>query len=112
VNLPQRIVLAGAAIIIAGMILFPPWLFIYDPPKDYLYVHKTIRPAGYHLLFARHVAEDQTELARIFGLPPKDYDLQRLNWFSMVIDKDRLMIQLGGVLAITVLLVLLLKARK
>ena len=77
-NLPQRIVLAGAAIIIAGMILFPPWLFIYDPPKGYLYFHKTIRPAGYHLLFAPHVAEDQTELERIFGLPPD----QRLNYFS------------------------------
>ena len=86
----------------------PAWLFIYDPPKGYLYFHKTIRPAGYHLLFAPHVAEDQTELERIFDLPPN----QRLNYFSMAIDKDRLMIQVGGMLAITVLLVLLLRARK
>ena len=105
-----------AAIIVAGMILFPPWLFIYDPPKMYLSVTRTIRPAGYHLLFAPPVPEDQTELERIFGLPAyskaPDYNASRLNYFSMVIDKDRLMIQVGGVLAITALLVLLLKVRK
>lgn len=112
-NLPQRIVLAFGAIIIAGMVLFPPWLFIFDPPQ---YVaeafHKTERPAGYHLLFSPHVAEDQTELARIFNLPPKFYDIHRLSHFSVVIDTDRLMVQLGGALAITVLLTVLLKSRK
>jgi hypothetical protein len=47
----------------------------------------------------------------MFDLPPKATDLSRLRYFSVVIDKDRLMVQLGGVLAITVLLTILLKSR-
>lgn len=88
---------------------FPPWLLIYDPPKSEDFT-KTIRPAGYHSLFAPPVPEDKTELERIFGLPAPGaapYDASRLYFFSIAIDKDRLMIQLGGVLAIAVLLVLL-----
>jgi hypothetical protein len=113
VNLLQRIVLALGAIIIAGMALFPPWLFIFDPPQYAAEAfHKTTRPAGYHLLFSPHVAEDQTELARVFNLPPKWHDLHSPSHFSVVIDKDRLTVQLGGVLAITVLLTFLLKSKK
>ena len=112
-NLPQRVVLALGTIIIAGMVLFPPWLFVFDPPQFAAEAfHKTTRPAGYHLLFSPHVPEDQTELVRIFSLPPKWYLLHNLNYFSVVIDTDRLLVQLGGALAITVLLAFLLKSRK
>jgi hypothetical protein len=79
VNLPQRIVLVLGAIIIAGTVLFPPWLFVFAPPGYAAEAfHKTSRPAGYHLLFSPHMAEDQTQLARIFNLPPKWYDLHSL----------------------------------
>lgn len=33
-NLPQRIVLATGVFAVAVMILFPPWLFVFDPPGD------------------------------------------------------------------------------
>lgn len=112
-NLAQRIVLAAGVIIIAGMVLFPPWLFVFDPPNFAAEAfHKTTRPAGYHLLFSPHVAEDSTELARIFNLPPKWYALHDPSHFSVILDKDRLMLQLGGVLAVTVLLAFLFKSRK
>jgi hypothetical protein len=104
-------VLALGVLIIAGMVLFPPWLLVYEPPhfaaSDF---NKTERPAGYHLLFSPHVVEDPTELAHVFNLPPGL--ARRLDDFSVVIDKDRLTVQLGGVLAITVLLAVMLGSKK
>jgi hypothetical protein len=109
VNLPQRIVLALGALIIAGMVLFPPWLFVFQPSEGGMAetFPKMTRPAGYHLLFSPHVVEDQTELAHVFSLP-----ILPLRYFSVVIDTDRLLVQLGGALTITVLLTVLLKSRK
>ena len=102
--------LALGTIIVAGMVLFPPWLFVFDPPPADDAFRKTTRPAGYHLLFSPHAVEDPTELAHVFNLPPSR--VRRLFDFSVVIDRDRMLVQFGGTLAITVLLVFLLKSRK
>ena len=108
-NLPQRVVFGLGTIVIAGMVLFPPWLFVYDPPEGYI-LHKTTRPAGYHSLFAQNRALDQTVLSEFFDIP----NVQQVaspRYFSMIIDRDRLGVQLGGILAITLLLTLLLKSK-
>jgi len=110
-NVAQRIVLVVAIIVIAAMVTFPPWLFVYNPPKEYAeYFPKTVRPAGYHFVFSQHVAEDEAELARLFQLPVVK-DVAHPRYFSMTIDKDRLLIEVGGVAVITVLLTLLLKSQ-
>jgi hypothetical protein len=119
VNFPQRIVLALGAIIIAGMVLFPPWLFIYTEPawqsnpldKFGSGGHgeqRIERPAGYQFLFGPHLPpSDHNQLGAIFGLPAAPPW-----WVIMQIDVRQLGVQLGGVLVVTTLLTLLLKSRK
>lgn len=66
------------------------------------------------MILSPPVAQDQSELARLFGLPDDSKNEQTalsLNYFSMAIDKDRLMIQLAGALAVTVLLTFLFKGK-
>lgn len=110
--------LALGAIIIAGMVLFPPWLFIYTEPASqgspldrFSSSHgeqRIERPAGYRFLFGQHVPpNDVKELGAIFGLgsaPPMLVIMQ--------IDVRQLGVQLGGALIITALLTILLKSRK
>ncbi|MGZ8843886.1 MAG: hypothetical protein ACXW18_09505 [Pyrinomonadaceae bacterium] len=91
------------------MVLFPPWLFVFDPPAADDVFRKTTRPGGYHLLFSPHMAEDEAKLAQVFSLPPAR--ARRLVDFSVVMDRDRLTVQIIGVLVITVLLTVLLKSK-
>lgn len=124
VNLSQRIVLGVAAVFIAVIILFPPWNYVYSFPGEHLYqrpfpAERSERPAGYHWLFGQHIPTDITYLTWMFDIKPNvEYQgvtvvqFNRLEYFSLKIDKDRLWIQLGGVLVITLLLGFLLKTRK
>jgi hypothetical protein len=115
-NASQRIVLALAAITITLMVIFPPWLFVYDFPGEdrTMYRHGgripayyTTRFAGYHAITGQNAPTDQTYLVTVFGLESNT----EIRYFSMRIDKDRLWIQLAGALAVTLLLVFLLKSR-
>ncbi len=98
------------------MVLFPPWLFIYTEPAGQGSQEfggashgelRIERPAGYRFLFGHHVPpSDPKQLGAIFGLPGAP-----LRWVIMQIDVQRLGVQLGGLIAITVLLTFLLKTR-
>ena len=117
-NLPQRIILALGTIIIAGMVLFPPCLYIYTEPassssqldgfsRGFHGEEHGERPAGYRFLFSQPVPpSDGKQLEAIFRHPVAPW------WVIMRIDVRQLGVQLGGVLAVTMLLALLLKSRK
>lgn len=107
-NRHQRIVLGIATCIMALIILFPPWLFVFNPPPEGIYRPAT-RPAGYHLLLSPHRAMDSAQLSQIFalGLPKVPLSL-----FTVVIDKERLTIQTVGLLIIATLLIILLKDKR
>lgn len=116
-NLSQRVVLIVAVLAIALMVVFPPWLFVYDFPGEdrTMYRHGgripsyyTTRFAGYHLITSANTPSNIGYLVNVFSLEPST----PLRFFSMRIDKDRLWIQLGGTLAIALILTALLKSRK
>ncbi len=107
-NTPQRIVVIGATVVLVCMILFPPWTFLYQPPKDTRFTKQT-RPAGYHFLLSTHVPEDHTQLATLFGLPPYP-GISSPSHFSMEIDSNRLMLQIGAWIVISGLLLFVSKA--
>lgn len=69
-SLPQRIVLGIGVLVIVGMVLFPPWIFVYhyEPVVRRLgsYEQHIERPAGYHAIWAAHVRSD------CFGQPILD----------------------------------------
>jgi LmbE family N-acetylglucosaminyl deacetylase len=76
-NLPQRIVLIVGFIAILAMALFPPWVYVYDPPEGPRRLGvKVERPAGYHLVFGEHVPQDQTQLIKIFNMMPPEVEKQ------------------------------------
>lgn len=111
-NSAQRIILAVAMILLVCMLIFPPWIFVYQPSRDSFgpFSHKATRAAGYHLLFSSHTPQDQTQLTALFGLPSSNR-WASLSHFSIIIDRDRLYLQLGGLATITVLLLLLTRKK-
>ena len=109
-NRPQRILLAIGACLIAAMTLFPPWVLIYNPNEDVLDVQKATRPFGYHFVFSQSVPEDRTELARIFGLNTNTKQVE-MSFFSTAIDTQRIILQIVGVVIVSMLLVLLFRTR-
>lgn len=113
-NPGQRIVLIIGLLIILGMILFPPWVYVFNPPTDLRYrLVRMERPAGYHLLFNDHSPQDLTQLLARFNLTPESaytpaYEQSYLTLavFSIQIDKNRLTIQIGAVSLLTLILCL------
>jgi len=101
-------VLAVATLIMAVIFLFPPWLFVFSPPKESIYQPAT-RAAGYHLILSPHRVTDSATLSQIFVLGNPRIPL---SVFTIVIDRERLIVQVGGLLIITALLTVLLKDRK
>lgn len=114
-NLPQRIVLALGTIAITAIVAFPSWIYVYHyEPISHgvgFSPQHIERPAGYHAIWAVHVPTDETALGNLFSIAPL-YDRLDLKYFSMRLDKDRLWIQLIGVIVVTALLTLLLKDRR
>jgi len=113
VNLSQKIVLGIAALAVAIMIAFPPWIFVYHYEPDRSLrgggsEERIERPAGYLPIWKSHIANDQSYLIGIFGIDPARSNLK---YFSMQLDKDRLWVQLIGVTIITAILTLLLRPR-
>jgi hypothetical protein len=124
-NSPQRIVLIASFLIILGMALFPPWVYVFTPTgdlKDILV--RTERPAGYHLLFSNHQPTDETALLALFNMGRErrdlwyqpwggaSYFLVRLDAFSVRLDTSRLLIQIGVALLLTAILYLALRSGK
>jgi hypothetical protein len=114
----QRVVLIAASVVVLGMVLFPPWLFVLDMPahrssttrsefgagssSSYGREHAE-RPAGYHSLFGQHVPADESESARLFSTDVS------LRYVSMRIDRTRLEIQIGAVLLLNAILYFVLR---
>jgi len=107
-NRSQKIILITSAVIIAIMFLFPPWLFVFNPPKEGIYQPAT-RPAGYHLILSAHRPMDQVKLSEIFAL---GFPKVPLSVFTVMLDWRRLAVQVVGVLVVTILLTTALKAKK
>jgi len=111
-NLAQRVVLIAGFLIVLGMALFPPWLYVYKYPG----LPQTERAAGYFLIFEQHVPQDRAALAALFGLPPQD-DARMLEeasprFFSLQIDRTRLAVQIGTTLILVTILYLALRSAK
>ena len=116
-NTKQRAVVIAAFVLILGMVLFPPWLFVLDVPAHRESSNGQFggssshgrelaeRPAGYHLLFGQHIPADEPELTRLFSTDVS------LRYVSMRIDRTRLEIQTGAVLLLTAILYFILRKR-
>lgn len=105
-------------LVIAGIVLFPPWIFVYHYEPIFrgrgTYDQRIERPAGYHAIWDSHVPTDPTALGQLFSVTNVDrYESDRLDlkYFSMRLDKDRLWIEVAGALIVTLLLTFLLKSR-
>ncbi len=118
-NTPQRLVLITGILAVLLTCLFPPWLLVFDPPSGSIY-QKAARPAGYHLITSPHMATDPTELAKIFALDSATYQSRPLRYpvpnaplssFSVIIDKERLAVQLIGIVLATGMLCLVLSRK-
>jgi hypothetical protein len=122
-NLPQRIVLLLAFVIVLVTALFPHWTYVLSDEGRHLNAE---RPAGYHLIFGEHVPPDESRLWELFGLRRGPYTVKgqseqfpdyitidaRLSSFSMRIDGTRLTIQLAATILLTSILYLALRVRK
>lgn len=124
-NLPQRVVLIFAFVVILGMTLFPPWTFVFTPTGDLKEILvRTERPAGYHLLFSNPQPTDETALLALFNMGRErrdlwdqpyggaSYFLVRLDAFSVRLDTSRLVIQIGVTLLLTAILYLALRRKQ
>ena len=113
-NPGQRVVLILSFLVVLGMALFPPWIYVYDPPQSALRQEfvRAERPAGYHLIFGVHIPEDQTALMKLFNLRPQygyEWEFFGLQFFSVRMDGTRLAIQITAALVLTATLYLALR---
>jgi len=110
-NMAQRIVLISGFLVILGMVLFPPWIYVFSP-SAYLRDRfvRTERSAGYHLLFTDHSPRDLSELTALFSLPSDRF--LDLALFSIRLDTGRLQIQIAATLILTAILYFALRPSK
>lgn len=101
----QRVSLTTGGVVILGMALFPPWLFVYRYPE----IPPIERPAGYHSLFGQHVPQDQQQVARLFGATTGG---PIIRFISLRIDITRLAVQILATILLTSLLYLATRPRK
>ena len=112
-NLAQKTVLVIACIVISVMALMPPWNYVYNYPGDN-YIRGSAgmpyhaeRYAGYHPIWRANTPTDQAQLGRLFSVSVPASP----SYFSIRIDKDKLLIQFVATLAVTIILALLLRSR-
>ncbi|HXM51581.1 MAG TPA: hypothetical protein VN956_27315 [Pyrinomonadaceae bacterium] len=117
-NTAQRIVLSAAFLIILGMVLFPPWMFVYNyPGAGPIHAIHAERPAGHYLIFGQYTPQDPTQLAALFDIDTTAFhsnvvpERTRLQFFSLRIDGMRLGIQIAMAIILALLLTLILKSR-
>jgi hypothetical protein len=101
-NVAQRLTLIAGFFAILGMTLFPPWTYLYNPPR----LDRMERPAGYHFLFSDHTPRDQQRLIEIFNLGSNNRALQGLRFFTIRIDTTRLTVQIAATLILITILYL------
>lgn len=99
----KSLVLSAGLTLMLFMVIFPPWVFVYDfqrPYREIKDVHME-HAAGYHPIWQTALAATPDELAALFGVAP------RVEFFSMRLDVLRLSIQIAavGILAALVLVV-------
>lgn len=98
-NIVQRIDLVLGALVVAGVFLFPPWVFVLDTPEtpgiarmQFPVAHRyEERPAGYHLIFGQHVPTDLAALNEAFQT--KETTLQ---FFRLRLDRNLLLAEAAG----------------
>lgn len=104
---------------VLSVALFPPWIYVFNPPEDlhHRFV-RTERPAGYHLLFNDHSPQDLSQLLVLFNLTQEathadawEQSMITLAVFSVQLDKNRLTLQIGALLILTAILCLALRSR-
>jgi hypothetical protein len=97
-NSKQRTILIIGFAFIVGMMLFPPWIFVFDMPATSsgagdFYPSKSIghqhseRAAGYHFLFGQHVPSDEAGLAKLFNRQPYELDVPLAQYILIRIDR-------------------------
>jgi hypothetical protein len=109
-NVAQRLILIVGFFAILGMTLFPPWTYLYNPPR----LDRMERPAGYHFIFSDHTPRDQQRLIEIFNLGPNNeynWALQGLRFFTIRIDTTRLTVQVTATLILITILYLAFRSR-
>lgn len=107
-NLAQRIVLIISFLVILGMALFPPWIYVFNPSAELRdrYV-RLERPAGYHFIFSDHSPRDESQLLTIFNFRPTtgwERAAISLHLFSVRLDTSRLQVQIVVALLLTTIL--------
>ena len=102
-NLPQRIILALGALAIAGMALFPPWLFVLQYPDL-----RIERFAGYYPIWRSNTPTDLRALNEMFQVSGS---MGHLMFYSIKVDTTRLYIQIAAVLLVTILLTILFRRK-
>jgi len=103
-NLSQRILLALAALALAVMTLYPPWIFVFQPPGS----PRIERFAGYYPIWQSNAPTDLAALKDLFNVPANVNT--PLMFFSIEVDKTRLGVQILAALLVTILLAVLLRA--
>jgi hypothetical protein len=93
----SRIVLVIGALVIAAMILFPPWHYLVILSSDNIDV-----PAGYSLTFKPPTPDK-------FNCPPCFPENGQLRAVSIKVDTDRLLMQIVGATIVSVLLAFALR---
>jgi hypothetical protein len=108
-NISQRIILILAFLIILGMALFPPWVYVYN----FFGKVQAERPGGYHFIFGQHVPQDQTQLAALFSLDTSTLGTISLGlqFYSMRLDGTRLFIQISATLLLMAILYFALRSK-
>jgi hypothetical protein len=115
-NLAQRIVLVISFLVILGMTLFPPWIYVFNPSvplREAGYV-RAERTAGYHFMFADHSPLDETHLLTIFSLNPKGWERPFifLHLFAVQLNSRQLGIQIAIAVLLTAILYFALKSTR
>ena len=115
-NLAQRIVLIISFLAILGMTLFPPWIYVFNPPvplREAGYV-RSERTAGYHFMFADHSPLDETRLLAIFNLNPKSWERPfiSLHLFAVQLNSRQLGIQIAIAVLLTAILYFALRSTR
>lgn len=108
-NLPQRIVLVLGIIVVAGITLFPPWIYVrrVSAIGNFGEVYQE-RSGGYHAIWTS-APSDQAELARLFSITEPE---AVPGTFAARIDQSRLGFELIGAVIIAALLCVIFKDKK
>lgn len=114
-NIKQRKVLLVGLVLIIGMMLFPPWKYVYRHPGTRTSSGRVVFPAvnaersaGYRFIASPPEPGDPTKLGHMFGV---EWPYSQITYFTTKLDGARLMIQCLVVTAMSAGMILFLKKR-